>query len=207
MQRGMARTTGSHSETTGPRVRAVAEHLFAKHGFAAVSMRQIAAEVGVQAGALYNYTPDKQTLLFSLMHDHMVELIAAWDATATMSTPPASVAAFTRFHIAYHLARRDAVFIAYMELRNLSPENFAVIEGLRKAYEQRLEQIIRDGVAQGVFVVADTRIATLAIIGMLTEVTTWFRDGGRLDVDGVVDLYVAMVGRVLGIGEDRRSVS
>src|SRR6056297_3764959 len=78
----MARTQGSHSDITGPRIRAAALSLFARHGYAAVSMRQIAGEVGVQAGALYNYTPDKQTLLFELMRTHMEELLAAWDAAA-----------------------------------------------------------------------------------------------------------------------------
>ncbi len=74
----MARKTGSHSEITGPRVREAALTLFARHGFAAVSMRQIAREVGVQAGALYLYTKDKQSLLFDLMRTHMDELLAAW---------------------------------------------------------------------------------------------------------------------------------
>ena len=55
----MARTAGSRAEITGPLVRAAAQRLFARHGYAAVSMRRIAAEVGVQAGALYAYTPDK----------------------------------------------------------------------------------------------------------------------------------------------------
>ncbi len=56
----------------------MALRLFARQGFAAVSMRQIASEVGVQAGALYLYTPDKQTLLFDLMTTHMNELLQAW---------------------------------------------------------------------------------------------------------------------------------
>ncbi|MGI9370489.1 MAG: TetR/AcrR family transcriptional regulator, partial [Ruegeria sp.] len=73
----MARTQGSHSDITGPRIREAALSLFAQHGYAAVSMRQIAGEVGVQAGALYNYTPDKQSLLFRLMRDHMTELLQA----------------------------------------------------------------------------------------------------------------------------------
>ena len=73
----MARKTGSHSQITGPRVREAALRLIARHGFAAVSMRQIAADVGVQAGALYNYIPDKQALLFELMKRHMDDLLAA----------------------------------------------------------------------------------------------------------------------------------
>ena len=73
----MARKTGSHGDITGPKVHAAALRLIARHGFAAVSMRQIAHEVGVQAGALYRYTPDKQTLLFDLMLGHMDALLAA----------------------------------------------------------------------------------------------------------------------------------
>ena len=63
----MARKIGSHSEITGPKIKQAALELFARHGFAAVTMRQIAARVGVQAGAIYNYTPDQQALLFDLL--------------------------------------------------------------------------------------------------------------------------------------------
>jgi hypothetical protein len=43
-----------------------------------------------------------------------------------------------RFHIRYHLERADEVFIAYMELRNLEPENFAEVEAERRRYEKIL---------------------------------------------------------------------
>jgi AcrR family transcriptional regulator len=189
----MARKTGSHSDITGPRVREAALHLFARHGYAAVSMRRIATEVGVQAGALYLYTPDKQTLLFDLMKGHMDELLAAWAAVPRRGAPAGRLEAFVRFHIRFHLDRPEKVFLAYMELRNLEPANFAVIEGLRRAYETELETILRDGVAAGVFAVPDTKLATLAIIAMLTGVTTWYREGGRLSRDVVEGLYCDMV--------------
>ena len=164
----MARTQGSHSGITGPRVEAAALKLFARHGFAAVSMRQIAAEVGVQAGALYNYTPDKQSLLFNLMRGHMEDLLASQKEIASGAGPLQRLEAFTRFHIHFNLGRPDAVFIAYMELRNLSPGNFEVIEAMRRRYEDGLEAILRDGVAEGLFQIADSKIATLAVIAMLT---------------------------------------
>ncbi|MBM2294547.1 TetR family transcriptional regulator [Sulfitobacter pseudonitzschiae] len=192
----MARTAGSHSDITGPRVRDAALRLFARDGYAAVSMRRIAGEVGVQAGALYNYTPDKQTLLFDLMRDHMTELLAALpqdtgDAVAALER-------FVRFHIGFHHDRPDAVFIAYMELRNLEPENFAAIEALRRQYEDRLETILRRGAEMGVFAMPDPKIATLAVIAMLTGVNTWFREGGRLRLDEVQDIYWDMVRRSVG---------
>ena len=191
----MARTTGSHSEITGPRVREAALRLFARHGYAAVSMRQIATEVGVQAGALYNYTPDKQSLLFSLMRGHMDELLAARKALGEEGSPTDRLERFTRFHISFHSERPEAVFISYMELRSLEPENFQIIESLRRDYENALEGILRDGMDSGAFTVADPKIATLAVIAMLTGVNTWYRSAGRLTLEEVEQISWDMVRR------------
>lgn len=194
----MARKTGSHSEITGPRVRAAAQSLFARHGFAAVSMRQIAAEVGVQAGALYLYTPDKEALLFDLLRNHMEELLAAWADEPQGEGPLAALESFVRFHIRFNLARAEAVFLSYMELRNLGPANFAVIEALRKAYETELERILQAGQATGALTVPDTKLATMAIIAMLTGVNTWYREGGRLSRATVETIYWDMVRKAVG---------
>ena len=189
----MARTTGSHSDITGPRIHASALTLFARHGYAAVSMRKIAAEVGVQAGALYNYTPDKQSLLFGLMRTHMQDLLAARASHDQTVSPMAQLEHFTRFHIRFNLDREDAVFISYMELRNLTPDNFATIENLRRRYEDTLEAVLRQGVASKEFNTSDTKIATLAVIAMLTGVGTWFRSSGRLSLDQIEAIYWDMV--------------
>lgn len=196
----MARTTGSHSDITGPRIRAAASRLFAERGYAAVSMRQIAGEVGVQAGALYNYIPDKQTLLVELMRDHMAHLLETLPENITQGPADRRLMAFVHHHIAYHFARPDEVFIAYMELRNLDADNYAVIEELRARYENVLDEILRQGVADGAMVLRDTRVATFAVIAMLTGVNTWFREGGRLSLSEVQDLYWAMVRRAVGMG-------
>ncbi|MGH1416777.1 MAG: TetR/AcrR family transcriptional regulator [Pelagimonas sp.] len=185
----MARTQGSHSQITGPRIRAVALKLFAEHGYAAVSMRQIARDVGVQAGALYNYTPDKQDLLFSLMKQHMDELLEACASRVTSGDAMTRLHNFVDFHINFHMGRADEIFIAYMELRNLSPENFATIEALRRAYEDHLEAILISGQTELVFDVPDPKVTTRALIAMLTGITTWYRPSGALSPAEVADLY------------------
>lgn len=198
----MARTQGSHSDITGPRVREAALRLFAQHGYAAVSMRQIATEVGVQAGALYNYTPDKQSLLFDLLKAHMDDLITGWDAEA--KNLPATVdegkalEAFTRFHIRFNTQRADAVFISYMELRNLTPQNFEQISVLRRRYEADLESILQRGLDAGRFRLSEPRITAMALIGMLTGVNTWYRENGRLSLPEVEALYWTMVRQAVG---------
>ncbi|MBK4217266.1 TetR family transcriptional regulator [Paracoccus caeni] len=184
----MARTQGSRSDVTGPLLRQKALKLFARQGYAAVSMRQIAAAVGVQVGALYAYTPDKQALLFDLLCDHMQQLLDAWqdepaaDALKRLEN-------FVRFHIGFSLDHSDQVFLSYMELRNLTPENFTTIAGMRGQYESSLETILRDGMAGGTMHIDDPKLATLALIAMLTGVTNWYREGGRLDRQRIGDVY------------------
>ncbi|MFB9223224.1 TetR/AcrR family transcriptional regulator [Paracoccus cavernae] len=200
----MARTQGSRADITGPLVRQAALRLFARDGYAAVSMRQIAAAVGVQVGTLYGYTPDKQALLADLMREHMEGVIAAWrdslgDGSGNGAEDPlARLDRFVAVHIGSSLANVEGVFLAYMELRNLSPENFAMIARLRRQYEDALEAILRDGQAAGVMRISDTRLATLALIAMLTGITNWYRDGGRLDRGHLVQIYCDLARGAVG---------
>lgn len=200
----MARKIGSHSDITGPKVRAAALRLFARHGFASVTMRQIASEVGVQAGALYLYTPDKQTLLFDLLREHMQEVLDGLAAEDFSGNPVERLETFTRFHIRFHLERRDAVFISYMELRNLTDENFAVLEDMRRTYEDALESILKDGQASGHFDVEDTKLTTLALISMLNGVTTWYKPDGRLSLERVEAIYSDMAGKAVRMARWKR---
>ena len=106
--------------------------------------------------------------------------------------------AFSKFHIRFHLERPDAVFIAYMELRNLEAENFAVIGALRKQYEDALETILKAGADAKVFTIPDTKLATMAVIAMLTGVNTWYREDGRLSRERVERIYWNMIRRAVG---------
>jgi len=189
----MARKQGSRAGITGPKVQEAALRLIARHGYAAVSMRQIAGEVGVQVGALYKYTPDKQSLLFDLMQGHMIALLDALSAQELTGDAMQRLEGFTRFHIRYHLSRTDLVFVSYMELRNLTDENFGAIEALRRRYEDVLEGILHDGVKEARFATSDSRVTTLALIALLTGVTNWYREGGRFTAAEIEQMYWELV--------------
>lgn len=194
----MGRVAGAVGKETASRAREAALGLFARHGYAAVSMREIAGEVGVGAGALYNHFATKQDLLVELMIAHMEALLAAWaEVKATETSPEQRLEAFSRFHIRFHADRSDEVFVAYMELRSLERPNFHRIEKMRREYEVELEAILADGAAVGAFRIDDPRVATMAIIAMLTGVTSWYRQGGRLSAARIEEIYVDMVARTV----------
>lgn len=195
----MARKTGSHSEITGPKIKQAALVLFAHHGFAAVTMRQIAANVGVQAGAIYNYTPDKQALLFDLLHGHMADLLSKWAVELVPKNPIAALDHFVAFHLDFHIKRPELVFISYMELRNLSEANFKAIVEQRRIYEKIIYNLILSGVVSGDFLVPDPKITSLALIALLTGPVDWFREDGRLTSDELTRQYCILTRQALGV--------
>ncbi|WP_395447572.1 TetR/AcrR family transcriptional regulator [Aminobacter sp. UC22_36] len=195
----MARTAGSDGERTEAAIRDAAVQLIARHGYEAVTMRQLAAEVGVQAAALYRYFPTKEDLLHTLMREHMELLASTWEnARPDNDDPVARLTAFVANHIRFHVGRRHATHVSNMELRSLSHDNLTSILKLRTAYEKELRIILRDGADAGVLEVDDTGLTAMAIIQMITGVIVWFRPDERLSVDEVTATYLAMTMRLTG---------
>lgn len=62
--------------------------LFARQGYDAVSMREIAAAVGVQAAALYYHFPDKASLHISVMKYAFADVMTNTVAVLAEDAPP-----------------------------------------------------------------------------------------------------------------------
>ena len=190
----MARTIGSHGPTTLEAIRKAGVRLIFEHGYEAMSLRQLAAEVGIQAGSLYNHISTKQDLLFDLVQDHINDLLRELDlALEGKADPVEKLRAFVAFHVTYHMTRKREVFIANSELRSLDAKNYDAVVALRGAYEQRLAQILTDGASDGVFEVVDIQVATFAILALLTGLCTWYRPGGRLTRDAIIAAHEKLV--------------
>ena len=190
----MARTIGSNGARTAEAIRQAGVKLIYKHGYEAMSLRQLAAEVGLQSGSLYKYFENKQNLLFDIVRDHMEDLLGKAEADLEGITDPlARLKTFSAFHLRYHMTRMAHVFIANMEIRSLEDEHRAVVVALRRRYEGLLEEILRQGAEDGVFQVSEPKVATYAIISMLTGICMWYRPGGRLSQDELVEIYTGLV--------------
>lgn len=198
----MARTKGSVGATTQKAILDAAKTLIVKHGFEAMTLRQLAAEVGVQPASIYRYIESKDTLLAALMTEHMDTLIHAWEALEDKGeTPDEQLEAFVAFHIRYHVERREDVFIANMELRSLGEAARADVVAKRRAYELNLWRILEEGVQSGAFPKTDLEVATYAILAMLTGVCFWYRPEGRLTVEQIIEIHQGLVMRGVVSGD------
>jgi len=197
----MARTTGSDGARTEEAIRAAAVGLIAARGFEATTLREIAGKVGVQPGTIYRYFPSKAKLLVDLLVEHLEFLLEGWKREQPADADPAArLRAFVDFHIRSHTLRRREVFVANMELRSLSPDDYRRVVALRRRYELLLTDILRAGADAGLFHFPDARIATFAILAMLTGVGTWYRDSGRVGKRELIDIYTRLVMQCVAAG-------
>lgn len=180
--------------STKDSLRDAARDLIAARGYAAVSMREIAQVVGVRPAAIYNHFPSKQDILVDLMEVHMVDLLAALDAALDgVEGPQARYRAFCAFHVGYHIDFPKDVFLAYMELRSLEPENLSRVVALRNRYEAVLRGILTD------LALEDPAVTGRMILALLTGVTNWYQPDGPLSRDEVVAIHVARACGAVGV--------
>lgn len=195
----MARTTGSDGIRTEEAIRQAAVELIAARGFEAMTMRELAEKVGVQPGSIYRYFPGKGRLLVELLVEHLEFLLARWQAEQPIDADPrARLRAFVDFHIRSHTLRRREAFVANMELRSLAPADYRRVVALRRRYEDILTAILQAGVDAGCFRLPDARVATFAVLAMLTGVGSWFRESGRLGKRELIDVHTQLVMQCVG---------
>src|SRR5271166_2530912 len=83
------------------RIVKAAEKLFARRGYSAVAMEDVAARADLAVGAIYNYFPSKSALLLAIVRRETVSLLARGQEMldAPPSDPVAAVSAFTEIFL------------------------------------------------------------------------------------------------------------
>jgi AcrR family transcriptional regulator len=181
-------------EATREAIDAAAVDLFARLGYHATSMREIAKAAGVQPAAIYHWYPSKEAILVRLQDDFMdrlTERVVA--AVAHQQRPALQLAAAVREHVVFHGLHTREAFVTDSEIRALAPEARAALIAQRDAYQERFSALIRAGVRDGTLRTSDARVATYAILLQCTGVALWFDPHGPLPLGEVGDLHVELV--------------
>lgn len=156
-----------------------------RRGPRALSARSIAQELGVAHMTLFTYFPNQAALLEALaeretapLRARQAALEAVADAAAVIRGSLALIPAFERedpglFHLAWVMPEQDADAMRRAHAR-------------AEATVAHLTRLIRRGIDQGVFRVADPALAAQAVIGMVSFPLV-LRHMGRIgDTDRIV---------------------
>jgi len=188
----------STAATTEARILDAAAALFCERGYHAATMRDLAAEVGIKAGSLYNHTTGKEELLFRIAHGVMSELLEGGRAAiAGRETPRDALRALILYHVVYHAENRERARVADEQLDALSPGLRAEVVALRDAYDALFKELLAAGRDEHGWIVESVPVLTFGIGGMCTWVDAWYRPGGPLSAAEIGAIYAGFVLRGL----------
>lgn len=176
-----------------------AREVFQERGYHGASIRDIAKRAGLSLSALYYWHPSKQDLLAALIEDTTLEYFRRCDeALAGVADDPAArLAALVGVTVQYRVDNQTQSNISNREWRNLEPQHEARLRELRVKATTIWADIVDAGVAQGVFRCehpVDARRAAQAACNAIAE---WYRPGGTLTAEELVDHYTRIVLRIV----------
>lgn len=134
--------------------------LFADHGYASLSMRQLAAGLGVSTGTLYHYFTSKDDIF-----EQMVARISARDVSAAVADIPDAAGPAERLGMIYAWIRSNEAYLRRVLLlifdfqrHRQDPQAVALVQGAARVYRRVFEQQV--GAAPGTW---------MLILGLLVQ--------------------------------------
>ncbi|GAB3562892.1 TetR/AcrR family transcriptional regulator [Amycolatopsis endophytica] len=150
---------------------------FAARGYHATTTRDIAGAAGMSPAALYVHFPSKAALLFAISksgHQQTLDLVE--DVAKRTDDPQERMRRIVADFVAWHARRHTVARVVQYELQALPEKEYEVVADLRRRIEQIVRDVISEGVSQGLFVVADVKIAARAVLSLGVDVARWYTE-------------------------------
>ncbi|CAN5728611.1 hypothetical protein BH10PSE6_BH10PSE6_52010 [soil metagenome] len=160
---------------------AVSARLFAKGGFEATSMRDIAGRSGMLAGSMYYHFPSKNDLIAAVYEAGVAEIGAAVDEALDKARGPwPRLEAACVAHLESLLVDSAHAAVMTADLGRLDSRLKRRLVTLRDGYEKRFIELVA---ALPLPAATDRSLWRLQLLGALNWTPTWYRPGGKSPAD------------------------
>lgn len=184
----MARGGGAERDEGNRRAELLraAARLFREKGYAATTIRDIAAAVGMRAGSPFYHFKSKQDLLKAVMEEGLATALESLSlAVSGRHEPLQAFRALVRAHLQIVVEQRvDFIPVLLHEWRALSEEGRAEVVAIKDRYEAVWQDVLTDLKRQGLLG-GDDKLTRLFMLGALNWVAQWYRPDGELDLDEI----------------------
>ncbi|GAC1467764.1 MAG: TetR/AcrR family transcriptional regulator [Ktedonobacteraceae bacterium] len=169
-----------------------ATELFARDGFGATSLDDIALALGVSQAALYYHIKNKEEILrhiyltvLNVSEEPLQRIVADAQLSAREKLRRA-----IEHHVKVAADRSPAMTVFYREWSHLTGPFANEIKLRQRAYERYFEQIIQDGMNEGAFATSiNVRIATFGLLGMCNWLSHWYHTDGQYTPQQIADMF------------------
>jgi TetR/AcrR family transcriptional regulator len=158
---------------------------FRRRGYHGASVDEIASTLAMTKGNLYYYFRNKEDILYAC-HDYSLNLIlGVMDEIRGEDLHPDEK--LRKLIIAFvHLIIDELHSTALtLDLQALSPALLKKVIARRDRFDKGLRAIIQEGVDEGLFAPADTKLVAFAIMGAVNWIPKWFNPEGSASSEQV----------------------
>ena len=165
-----------------------AAELFARRGYPATSMNEVAEACGLSKPTIYHYFRDKYNLLVHIADGHVSRLHALVEEVEGQHLEPEArlrelIHRFVEEYAEAHHAHR----VLTEDVRFLQPEDSERILGKERAvvavFARAVAQMRPDTEAAGL-----AKALTMLLFGMINWMFTWLRPDGNLDYEAMAPI-------------------
>ena len=170
-----------------------AVQLFVEKGFSETSMRQIAEAAGIGKSTIYDYFPSKDEILIAYVAQEVhrgagaAEEIMSLDVSVTEK-----IRRIMRHQLESMLANKHMNLKISFEIQRLSPENLQRVQAHRYAYQDRLCDLVKEGIEKGEFRPVNPLLAMRGMFSFLTTTVYTSRPTGSPEdmLEEVLDIFL-----------------
>lgn len=184
--------TGPELTDAEIRVRRAAVLLFARRGYAATGIRDIARAAGITSATLYHHAASKEDLLVQIMVTGQHQLThSARNALVGVERAEDRLGVLVANLVGAHATNPMTTAVVDTEVRSLREETAEqkLVIGLRDEYEQLWRDMLELGAAQGVFHFTDEHLTRLGLLTMCAGMSRWYRPGGPDDPGRMIEKF------------------
>ncbi|MBN8492772.1 MAG: TetR family transcriptional regulator [Burkholderiales bacterium] len=184
----MARGRAASYDEQRDAILARAAALFARQGYHATSMNQLAEACGLSKATLYHYYRDKDALLVQIAEGHVTRLAALLDEVAALRLAPEArlrelirriVVEYADAQHAHRVLTEDVKFLPAQDRERILNVERRVVAGFADAVGA-LRPALREA--------ALAKPMTMLLFGMINWMFTWMKPGGSLSHEALAPL-------------------
>ncbi len=184
----MARGRASSYDDQRINILAQAARLFARQGYAATSMNQVADACGLSKAALYHYFRDKYALLTHIAETHVQLLLAVTlEVETAYPQPQQRLQALIERFVREYSGAQDAHHVLTGEVRFLDVPDRDRILGIEREVVVHFAQAISE-VRPELRASALDKPLSMLLFGMINWLFTWFKPSQPLDYSTLAPL-------------------
>jgi len=160
--------------------------VFAQQGYHATGIAELCTVNQLGKGALYHYIGSKEELLAAIHDRVMDEVMNGAERVAAAGGTPSEQLTMLGDELLDVIHRYpEHVWVFLHEFPALTGERAEQFRKRRRAYERRVEAVLKAGVESGEFRKVDPWLTARAWLGMHNYTYLWLKPGGRLSARSV----------------------